>query len=65
MSKSYLKSRLYEQLKLHGHVPDLDEDTDPDTWTSPSTLCSRILGANVLSDQLIARAGLVRSCLCR
>lgn len=30
MSKSYLKSRLYEQLKLHGHIPDLDKDTDPD-----------------------------------
>lgn len=27
--KSYLKSRLYEQLKLHGHIPDLDKDTDP------------------------------------
>lgn len=29
MMKSYLKSRLYEQLKLHGHIPDLDKDTDP------------------------------------
>eukprot|EP00438_Fugacium_kawagutii_P027434 Skav208085 [mRNA] locus=scaffold1681:61045:61497:- [translate_table: standard] len=29
MSKSYLKSRLYEQLKLHGHIPDVEKDTDP------------------------------------
>ncbi|CAJ1458445.1 unnamed protein product [Effrenium voratum] len=30
MMKSYLKSRIYEQLKLHGHIPEVDEDTDPD-----------------------------------
>eukprot|EP00931_Biecheleriopsis_adriatica_P047305 TRINITY_DN27254_c0_g1_i1.p1 TRINITY_DN27254_c0_g1~~TRINITY_DN27254_c0_g1_i1.p1 ORF type:complete len:627 (+),score=109.26 TRINITY_DN27254_c0_g1_i1:42-1922(+) len=32
MSKSYLKSRLHEQLKLHGHVPksELEQDTDAD-----------------------------------
>ena len=36
MSKSYLKSRLYEQLKLHGHIPDLDKDTDPATGIQPA-----------------------------
>ena len=30
MRKSYLKSRLYEELKLHGHIPQIDEDTDPE-----------------------------------
>ena len=33
MMKSYLKSRIYEQLKLHGHIPEVDEDTDPDAGT--------------------------------
>ncbi|CAE7216352.1 unnamed protein product, partial [Symbiodinium microadriaticum] len=30
MTKSYLKSRMHEQLKLHGHVPNVEQDTDPD-----------------------------------
>ncbi|CAE7833532.1 unnamed protein product [Symbiodinium sp. CCMP2592] len=30
MTKSYMKSRMHEQLKLHGHVPNVEQDTDPD-----------------------------------
>ena len=40
--KSYLKSRLYEQLKLHGHIPDLDKDTDPAAWIDSSILVTLI-----------------------
>ena len=35
MTKSYLKSRMHEQLKLHGHVPNVEQDTDPASSAAP------------------------------
>jgi len=48
MMKSYLKSRLYEQLKLHGHIPDLDKDTDPE------------MSADVRAMEELSRAGALK-----